>query len=84
MDKDGKVIPIKEDSGSFEVPAMAKDHSLVLNIESVNGPIQKFNGVKFVATVEQNAGNTEAIGPDLKIDLKDVRVTVDGYYETDF
>ncbi len=82
VDRDGNVIPVKE--GSLNVPAMAKDYPLNLNIEGVNGPIQKFNGVKFVATIEQNDGKTEAIGPELQIELKDLRVTVDGYYETDF
>lgn len=85
VDKDGKEIPVKEESGLFEVPAFGQDEPVVLTIESVNGPIKKFDGVKFKATITQmDPNNTEAIGPNLDIILKDIRVTVDGYYETDF
>ena len=84
VDKNGKEIAIKEDNRYFDVPAMAQNEPIILNIESVNGPIKNFDGVKFIATVRQDGDNTEAIGPDLNIVLKDLRVTVDGYYETDF
>lgn len=83
VDKEGKEIAIKEESGRFEVPAMGKDHPVELSIESLNGrPITGFDGVKFRAIVSQdNPANTSAIGPDLSIILKDIRVTVDGYFE---
>lgn len=84
VDKNGNEIAIKEDNRYFDVPAMAQNEPVILNIESVNGPIKNFDGVKFIATVRQEGDNTEAIGPDLNIVLKDLRVTVDGYYETDF
>ncbi|MDE6554253.1 MAG: hypothetical protein K2K98_15035 [Muribaculaceae bacterium] len=85
IDKNGKEIAIKEESGLFEVPAHGQDTPVSLSIESVNGPIRNFDGVKFRAEVRQmSAGNTQAIGPDLHIILNDIRVTVDGYYETDF
>ncbi|MDE6511450.1 MAG: hypothetical protein K2L00_05105, partial [Muribaculaceae bacterium] len=82
IDKEGKEIAIKEESGRFEVPAMGNDHPVELSIESLNGPITGFDGVKFRAIVSQdNPANTSAIGPDLSIILKDIRVTVDGYFE---
>ena len=85
VDKNGKEIAVKENSGLFDVPAMADNKDIALLIESINGsPITNFDGVKFKAIVSQDSGNTEAIGPDLQILLKDLKVTVDGYYETDF
>lgn len=85
IDKYGKEIPVKEDSGRFEVPAKAQRHEIDLFIESINGPITDLDGISFRAVIQQdNANNTDALGPDLQIKLDDIRVTVDGYYETDF
>lgn len=85
IDKYGNEIAIKEESALFEVPAKGTDHPVELSIQSVNGPIKNFDGLKFRAIVRQdNANNTEALAPDLFIKLSGIRVTVDGYYETDF
>ncbi|MDE6340119.1 MAG: hypothetical protein K2K97_10105, partial [Muribaculaceae bacterium] len=85
IDKNGREIEVREDSGLFEVPAKAQNQPVVLSIESVNGPIKNLNGVKFRAVVFQNSpDNQDALGPDLNISLDQIRVTVDGYYETDF
>lgn len=86
IDKRGNEIAVKEESGLFEVPANGQNHPVSLFIEGVDGrPIKDFDGVKFRAVVMQsNPDNTQAIGPDLHIILSDLRVTVDGYYETDF
>lgn len=86
LDKYGKAINVNENSGNFEVPAYAENKEVTLVIESktINGeviPIREFDGVRFKAVVEQNQEFTDAIGPDLFIELKDLRVTVDGYYE---
>lgn len=84
IDKHGNEIAVKENSGNFEVPAYGENKEVTLSIEGVNGPIKDFDGVRFKATVEQDSGYTNAIGPDLFIDLDNLSVTVDGYYETDF
>lgn len=87
VDRYGNEIPVDEQSSLFEMPALSKDHPVELNIKSINGPIKNLDGVKFKATVTQDSENTQytqAIGPDLSIILKDIKVTVDGYYETDF
>lgn len=85
VDKNGNEIAIDENAGKFHVPAMANKEKVELIISAKNGgTITDFDGVRFVATVEQNDGNTEAIGPDLFINLSELSVTVDGYYDTDF
>lgn len=89
LDKYGNEIPVSEDSGNFEVPPFGDnaDVKLLISGKSVNGkivPIKDFDGIRFRAVVEQNQDFTDAIGPELFIELKDLRVTVDGYYETDF
>lgn len=85
IDKEGNVIAVNEDNMEFEVPAYADKKTVTLRIEAKNGgTISGFDGVKFKATIEQKSNNTEALGPNLTIKLDDIRVTVDGYYETDF
>lgn len=85
LDKNGNDISVSEDSGNFKVPANAKGEDVSLLIQGIGGnPIKNFDGVRFIATVIQDEGNTEAIGPNLTIELNDLRVTVDGYYETSF
>ncbi len=84
IDKNGNVIPTKEES-SLSVEPNSDKTPVTLSLEGANGPIHGFDGVKFKAIVSQDtANNTEALGPDLFIKLDDIRVTVDGYYETDF
>lgn len=86
VDKNGNVIAVDEDNADFVVPAKANNVPVTLKIAAKNnGMISGFDGVKFKAIIDQNeAANTEALGPDLHIKLDKLRVTVDGYYETDF
>lgn len=85
VDKQGNVIAVKEESALFSVEAKCTNSPVELTIEGLNGPIHGFDGIKFRAYVSQeNENNTEALGPDLFIKLDAIRVTVDGYYETDF
>lgn len=84
VDKNGDQIPVKEDSSKFDVEPNSNNKEVYLTIEGANGPITNFDGVTFRAVITQNSGNTEAIGPDQYIELNDLRIAVDGYYETDF
>lgn len=84
VDKDGNIIPVKEDSSNFEVQPMSQGEDVSLSIEGANGPINSFDGVRFRAVITQNGDNTSPIGPDLDITLTDIRISVDGYFETDF
>ncbi len=85
VDRQGNVIPVKEESALFSVDPKCTNAPVELTIESVNGTIHGFDGIKFRAYVSQDdINNTEALGPDLFIKLDAIRVTVDGYYETDF
>lgn len=84
VDKNGDQIPVKEDSSKFDVEPNSNNKEVSLTIEGANGPITNFDGVTFRAVITQNNGNTEAIGPDQYIELNDLRIAVDGYYETDF
>ena len=92
VDRHGNDIAVIEDNLNFEVPANATKHPVSLKIQAKDGTtIKDFDGMRFRAIIGQHSpwypegdGTTEAIGPDLLIKLDDVRVTVDGYYETDF
>lgn len=85
IDKYGKEIPVKEESALFEVQPKAQNTPVTLSIQSLNGPITNLNGVRFHAIVMQNdPDNGDALGPNLHIMFDNIRVTVDGYYETDF
>lgn len=85
LDKNGNEIKVKENSAKFEIGAKSDNTPVELNIESADGtPITNFDGIKFRAVINQNSGNTDAIGPDQYIELKNLRISVDGYYETDF
>ena len=85
IEKKGNEIPVKENSSRFSVDPKCTNSPVELFIEGANGPIHNFDGVKFRDFVSQdNENNTEALGPDLFIKLDNIRVTVDGYYETDF
>ena len=83
LDKNGNVIPVTEQSG-FMVSANCKDEEVTLAIEGANGPIHGFDGIRFRAQVTQDSGDESALGPDMFINLEDIRITVDGYYDTDF
>lgn len=81
IDKDGSEISVTEDSSNFEVPAMAQNHQVKLEIKGTNGTIHGFDGVKFKAVITQDGDNTHPIGPDQFIELTDIKVKVDGYFE---
>ena len=86
IDAQGNLIPVQESLG-LNVTAMSNNELVVLEINATDAehPIKGFDGVRFRAVVTQyQEDNTQAIGPDLYIKLSDLRVTVDGYYETDF
>ncbi len=84
VDKNGNTIPIKVLTSDFEVQPMSQGEEVCLAMEGANGPINSFDGVRFRAVISQNGDNTTPIGPDLDITLTDIRICVDGYYETDF
>lgn len=84
IDKDGNIIDIEE-SAPFKVPANCTNELATLQLKGKNGkPIKDFDGVIFEATIEQNDPNAQALGPNIELELKDLRITVDGYYETKF
>ncbi len=85
INKYGQEIPIKEDNAFFFLMANEQNGEENLIIEGISGPIRMLDGIKFRAVVHSgNTENGEALSPDQSIVLKDIRVTVDGYYETDF
>ncbi|MDE6291844.1 MAG: hypothetical protein K2M16_09950, partial [Muribaculaceae bacterium] len=81
VDKDGNEIGVTEDSSRFEVPAMSQNQPVTLSIKGINGPIQGIDGVRFRAVISQDSDNPLPIGPDQYINLSDLRVTVNGYFE---
>lgn len=86
IDAQGNIIPVVESTGLSVLPN-SNNEMVVLEIKAKDAehPIKGFDGVRFRAIVTQHhEDNTQAIGPDLYIKLSDLRVTVDGYYETDF
>ncbi|MCM1490455.1 MAG: hypothetical protein NC095_06485 [Muribaculum sp.] len=84
IDKNGNIIPVKEDSNKFQVPPFGSNDPVTLHIEGINGPIHGFDGILFRAVVRQDEATTQPIGPENMISLQNVKITVDGYYETDF
>ncbi len=84
IDKNGNEIAVEEVT-PFHVPANCTNELATLTITGKNGqPIKDFDGVIFEATISQNSDNAEALGPDIELELNDLRITVNGYYETDF
>lgn len=84
IDKNGNPIAVKENSADFNVVPNSQRQPVSLVIEGANGPIRNLDGIKFRATVYQNNNSTQPLGPELNIKLDDIRISVDGYYETDF
>ncbi|MDE6342384.1 MAG: hypothetical protein K2K93_08710 [Muribaculaceae bacterium] len=84
VDKQGNPISVKENSDNFDVQPHSMGTPVSLSIEAPNGYLKDIDGIKFRATVYQDGGNTEPLGPNLTINLEDIQVTVDGYYQTDF
>lgn len=80
IDKNGNKIPVKENSG-LTVPANGNNELIEISLQGANGPIRGLDGVIFRATVLQLSDDTEALGPDLFLDIKEIRATVDGYFE---
>ncbi len=84
IDKNGHEIEVEEVK-SFRVPANCTQELATLELKGKNGkPIKDFDGVIFEAVIEQNGSNTEALGPNIELELNDLRITVDGYYEKKF
>ncbi len=81
VDKAGNEIGVMEESSNFKVPAMSQNQPVSLAIKGISGPIHGFDGVKFRAVITQDSDNINPIGPDQYINLSDLRVTVDGYFE---
>lgn len=85
VDKDGNLIPVTEDSSNFKVSPYSDGEQVSIRIQGANGPIRGLDGVRFRAIISQDDPDNEgALGPDLYIELRNLRATVDGYYETDF
>lgn len=82
IDRNGNLIQVQE-SSEFEVPAFCDGKKINLTIKCVEGnPIHDLNGVRFKATVTQDdPNNTSAIGPDLYIELDELKATVSGYFK---
>lgn len=83
IDKNGNQIPVKENSG-LNVPDNAVNEPIELLLQGANGPIKGLDGVIFRATVRQLSEDTDPLGPDLFLNLKEIRATVDGYFEKEF
>lgn len=84
IDKNGHIIPVAEQS-SFIVPANCVNKEVGLTLRGKDGnPIKDFDGVIFEAIIEQKSEDARALGPNIELDLTDLRITVGGYYETDF
>jgi len=86
VDKNGNSIDVKE-LKELVINPNKSDESIDFVIEAIDEqhPISGFDGVRFRAIISQDyKNNTQAIGPDLNIIIKEIRATVDGYYETDF
>ncbi len=84
IDKQGNPIAVKENSDDFNVLPNSQGTPVALSIEAPNGYLKDIDGIKFRATVYQDGGSTQPLGPELTIHLEDIQITVDGYYETDF
>ena len=84
IDKNGDIIEVEEQS-SFIIPAHCVDKEVGLTLKGKGGkPIKDFDGVIFEAVVEQKSNDAQALGPNIELDLTNIRITVSGYYETDF
>lgn len=79
LDKDGHIINNVSVEGAT-LPANADNHDLRLNI---TGEIRHLDGVEFTATVRPD-GSEAVLEPGMTITLKNIRVTVNGNYTTDF
>lgn len=77
IDKDGKEVKNVKIEGPT-IPAGAQNQQIVIRI---TGEILSLDGIKYTATVKGNAATeSNAIGPDMNLSLKNIRATVSGYY----
>ena len=71
--------PIPGIEGETILRGDASDQTVRIEL---NGEIKNLDGVKFTAVV--NPVSTEPMAPEQTITLKNIKVTVNGYYLTDF
>ncbi|MDE6017583.1 MAG: hypothetical protein K2G85_02090 [Muribaculaceae bacterium] len=80
IDRNGKIIEIEE-TNDFIVPANCTNVPVSIAIKGKNGSaIKDFDGAIFEAKVTQTEENAPAIGPNIKIELTDLRFTVSGNF----
>lgn len=82
VDAAGNVLGSTE---SFHLPANSNMESVSLTMTTSPGsPIRGIDGVRYTAVVTQPNSDSYPIGPDLTIDLSDLRITVNGAYIHEF
>ncbi len=82
LDHDGKAIG--HTVQNIVLPPNA-DQDIRLRVDALpGGTINHLDGVDYSATILCTEQDAEAISPDMTIGLTNLRLTVNGYYETDF
>lgn len=79
IDKEGKVIKGVK-SNTVEVPAKAPNTDVHFEM---TGDIKHLDGVKITANLT-NIGNDTALAPQMKLNVKNLKATLTGYYEDEF
>lgn len=79
IDKEGKVITGVK-SNTVEVPAKAQNAEVHFEM---TGDIKHLDGVKITANLT-NIGNDTALAPQMKLNVKNLKATLTGYYEDEF
>ncbi len=80
------VYPIDKEGN--QVDATVKSNTLVANSETdlnieLTGEVRHLDGIRLVAVLKAGE-NGAALSPEQTLSLENIRVTVSGYYETDF
>lgn len=86
------IYPINENeehlgrSQELNLPPFANEQiSIVIEADSEDNPIMGIHGLDYRAIVRQlEKGAGEALSPDQTLDLKNIRITVSGYYTKEF
>ncbi|MDE7117608.1 MAG: hypothetical protein K2O61_03065, partial [Bacteroidaceae bacterium] len=76
IDKEGKVIKGVK-SNTVEVPAKANNAEVHFEM---TGDIKHLDGVKITAKLV-NVGDDTALAPQMKLNVKNLKATLTGYYE---
>lgn len=79
IDKEGKVIKGVE-SNTVKVPAKAPNKDIHFKM---TGDIKHLDGVKITANLT-NIGDDTALAPQMKLNVKNLKATLTGYYEDEF